>query len=193
MERVEVAQLCGRLHLSRDVTALEPVDLVQDNDHRNAELEHAPRDEPVARADPLAGGKDEQDRLDVFERPVDRALHVLGERIERPLETRQVGEYELIVVPVRDPEDPSAGRLRLVGHDRDLAPRERIDERGLADVRPPGDGDEARLQAGRSQVSGSSSAAEYVTSSPVELGNVTSSTRNSYSHCRQPPHGEAVI
>ena len=105
----------------------------------------------------------------------------------------QVGEDELIVVTVRDPEDPSPRRLRLVGHDRHLAARERVDERRLADVRPSRDGDEARLQAGRSQVSGSSSAAEYVTSSPVELMNVTSPTRNSYSHWRQPPHGEAVI
>src|SRR6266849_4317878 len=56
MKRVEVTESRSRLHLSGDMTAFEPVDLVQDDDHRNAELEHAPRDEPVARADPLAGG-----------------------------------------------------------------------------------------------------------------------------------------
>src|SRR5712691_1565177 len=118
---------------------------------------------------------------------------MLGERIERPLETRQVGEDELIVVAVRDPEDPSPRRLRLLGDDRHLAARERVHERRLADVRPPRDGDEARFQAGRSHVSGSSSAAEYVASSPAEFRKVISSIRNSYSHCRQPPHWEAVI
>jgi len=101
---MKVAEPRGRLHLRGDVTSFQPVDLVQDDDHRNAELEHAPRDEAIARADPLARGQDEQHCLDVFERPVDRALHVLGERIERPLEARQVGEDELIVAPFAIPK-----------------------------------------------------------------------------------------
>jgi hypothetical protein len=42
-------------------------------------------------------------------------------------------------------------------------------------------------------VSGSRSAAEYVTSSPAELKNVISGIPNSYSHWRQPPHGDAVM
>ena len=176
---MEVAEPRGRFHLRRDVTAFQPVDLVHDDDHRNAEVEHAPRDEAVSRTDPLACREHEQDRFDVFERPVHRALHVLGERVERPLETRQVGEDELIVVTVRDAEDPSPRRLRLVGDDRNLSAGECVHECRLADVRPSRDGDEARSQAGRSQVSGNSSAAEYVASSPVALRNVTASTRNS--------------
>ena len=82
-------------------------------------------------------------RVDVLERRVDGALHALGERVERPLEAGQVGEHELVVVAVRDPEDPPARRLRLVGDDRHLAAAERVDERRLADVRPARDGDEA--------------------------------------------------
>ena len=160
MERMKVAEPRSRLHLRGDVAALQPVDLVQDDHHGNAELEDAPRDEAVARADPLACGQNEHHGIDVLERTVHRALHVLGERVERPLEARQVGEHELVVLPVRDPEDPAPRRLRLVGDDRDLATRERVHEGRLADVRPSGDGDEARLQAGRSQVSGSSSAGE---------------------------------
>ena len=95
------------------------------------------------------------DAVDVLERGVDRVLHPLGERVERPLEARQVGEHELVVVAVRDAEDAAARRLRLVGDDRDLAAAERVHERRLADVRPARDRDEARLH-GRSQVSGSS-------------------------------------
>jgi hypothetical protein len=193
VQRVEIPELRRRLHLRRDVTALEPVDLVQGDHDRDAELEHAPRDEAVARADPLARGQDEEDALDVLECRVDRALHVLRQRVERPLEAGQVGEHQLVVVAVRDPEDTLARRLRLVGHDRDLAAAQRIHERRLPDVRPAGDGDEAGLQAGRSHVSGSSSAAEYVTSSPCELRKVISGILNSYSHCRQPPQGDAVI
>ena len=146
MQRVEVAEPRGRLHLRRDVAALQPVDLVERDHDRHAELEDAPRDEAVARADPLARGEDEQHGVDVLERRVDGALHVLGQRVERPLEARQVGEDELVVVAVGDAEDPPPRRLRLVGDDRDLAAAERVHERRLADVRPPGDGDEARLQ-----------------------------------------------
>src|SRR6266576_1288805 len=178
MERMEVTELRGRFHLRCDVTAFQPVDLVQDDDHRDAELEHAPRDEAIAGADPLACGEYEQDSFDVLERPVHRALHVLGERLVVTLEPWQVGEDELIVVTVRDPEDSSPRRLRLVRDDRDLSAGECVHERRLADVRPSRDGDEARSQAGKSQVSGNSSAAEYVASSPVPLRNVTSSTRN---------------
>ena len=70
----------------------------------------------------------------------------------------QVGEDELVVVAVRDPEDAPPRRLRLVGDDRDLAAAERVDERRLADVRPAGDGDDPGLHpSGRSHVSGSSS------------------------------------
>ena len=96
----------------------------------------------VARADPLARGEDEEDAVDTVEGLVDRALHALGQQIARPLEPRQVGEDELVIVAVRDTEDPAAGRLRLVRDDRDLAARERIHERRLANVGSPRDGDE---------------------------------------------------
>ena len=79
------------------MTGLEPVDLVQRDHDRHAELEHALRDEAVAGADALARGEHEQDGVDVVERAVDRALHPLGQRVERPLEAGQVGEHELRV------------------------------------------------------------------------------------------------
>ena len=116
-----------------------------ERDHdRHAEREDALRDEAVAGADPLARREHEHDAVDVLERRVDRALHPLGERVERALEAGQVGEHELVVVAVRDAEDAAPRRLRLVGDDRDLAAAERVDERRLADVRPARDGDEAR-------------------------------------------------
>ena len=60
-------------------------------------------------------------------------------------------------------------RLRLVRDDRHLAAGERVHERRLADVRPSGDGDEARSHTSKSQVSGSSSAGVRVTTSPPVL------------------------
>src|SRR5204862_8121578 len=136
---------------------------------------------------------DEEHGLDLLESRVDGALHVLGQGVERSLEAGQVGEDQLVVVAVRDTEDAPPRGLRLVRDDRDLAAAERVHERRLADVRATGDGDEAGLQLGRSHVCGSRSAAECVTSSPLELRNVISPIWNSYSHWRQPPHGDAVI
>ena len=140
----------GDLHLRRDVAVLEAVDLVQRDHDRDAEREDAPRDEPVARADPVARREDEEHDVDVLERAVHRLLHALGERVHRPLEARQVDEHELPVVAVRDAEDPPPGRVRHGRGDRDLLAGERVDERRLADVRPTRDGDEADLHAGRS-------------------------------------------
>src|SRR5439155_12042614 len=100
-----------------------------------------------ARADPLACRENEEDAVDLLERLVDRPLHPLGQRIARPLKTGQVGEHELVVVAVGDPKDSLPGRLRLVGDDRDLPAAERVHKRRLADVRPPGDGNEPTLHA----------------------------------------------
>src|SRR5712691_2540473 len=194
MQRMEVAESGCSVHLGCDVTRLEPVDLVQRDHDGNADSEHAPRDESVARADALTRGQHEENAFDVLERRFDGALHVLGKRVERPLEAGQIREDELVIVAVRDPEDAPSGGLRLVGDERDLPAAQRVDEHGLADVRAPGNGHEAGSHAGgKSQVSGSSSAAAYVTISPTALRNVTSSIPNSYSHCRQPPHGDAVM
>ena len=161
MQRVEVTELRRRLHLRDDVAGLQAVDLVHGDHDRNAELEDAPRDEAVTGPDPLACRNDEQDRFDILEGGIHRPLHVLRQRVERPLKSRQVGEHELVAIAVCDSQDPSTRRLRLVRDDRDLAAAQRVDERRLADVRPPGDGDESRphCPAGRSQVSGSNSAA----------------------------------
>ena len=160
VERVEVAQLPGRLHLADDVARLEVVDLVHGDDHRLAEREDPPRDEAVAGADPVACRDDEEHDVDVLERAVDGVLHPLGQLVHRALEPGQVDEDELVVLGVRDAVDPAAGRIGDRGGDRDLLADQRVHERRLADVRAAGDGDEARLHAsGRSQVSGSSSSA----------------------------------
>ena len=87
---------------------------------------------------------------------LDAPLHALGERVARALHAGQVDEHQLAVVAVGgDAADRAAGRLRLVGDDRDLGADDRVDERRLADVRPAGERDEAAAR----QRSGASSAA----------------------------------
>ena len=86
MQRVEVAEPRRRRHLRRDVSRLQPVDLVERDHDRRAEREHALGDEAVARADAFARAQDEEHAVHVVERSVDGALHVLGERVARALE-----------------------------------------------------------------------------------------------------------
>ena len=89
-------------------------------------------------------------------------LHPGRQLVHRLLEARQVGEDKLVVLPVRDAVDPAAGRVRNGRGDRDLLAHERVHQRGLTDIRPAGDGDEAGLHRS-SNVSGSSSAGVIVT------------------------------
>ena len=109
------------------------------------EPEDALGDEAVAAADPLPSVQDDDGGVDVLERRVHRALHVLRQRIEWALEPGEVDEDELVVVAVHDPPNPAPRGLRLVGHDRHLPPAERVHERRLPDVRTPRDGDEPAL------------------------------------------------
>ena len=194
VESMEVAERRSRLHLRRDVAVLEAVDLVDGDDHRDAEREHAAGDVAVAGTDAIAGRDDEQDDVDLLERRVDRLLHARRQRVHRALEAGQVGEHELPVRPVGDAEDPAPRRVRHVRGDRDLVAAEGVDERRLAHVRPARDGDDARLHARSpaSNCSGSSSFTVIWTSRPP-LRKTTRSTCISASHWRQPPHGEAVI
>ena len=163
------------------------------------EPEHASRDEPIAGADVRTGVDDEEHGVDVVEGGIDGLLHALGERVHRALEARQVDERELVVGAVGDAEDPTAGRVGDGRRDRDLLAAESVDERRLADVRAAGDATrpDFTLQTvdrafDESNDSGSSSSGVIVTTRPP-LRKTTRSTPISCSHCRQPPHGDAVI
>ena len=125
-----------------DRGGLEAVDLVERDHDGRARGRELLGDEAVASARGLAGVEHEQDGIDVAQAVVDRALHAPRERVERPLESRQVDEHDLEVVAVHDAECALARRLRLVGDDRDVRARERVRERGLADVRAPRETDE---------------------------------------------------
>ena len=98
-------------------------------------------DVAVAGADPLARVDDEQDDVEVVgDRLLDAALHPLGQRVDRPLPARQVDEHEL---RRRSLVQTPRMRWRVVcGTGETIAtfsPVERVHERRLADVRPPGE------------------------------------------------------
>ena len=86
MQSVEVAELRRRLHLRRDVTGLQPVDLVDDDHDRHPEREDGPSHEAVAGADPLAGAHHEHHHVEIVRhRRLDTLLHTLGQRVDRLL------------------------------------------------------------------------------------------------------------
>ena len=127
---------------------VEAVDLVDGADDRgvDARLQKRLGDEPVAGADPLLGVDDEEDRVGVRDLPLDPPLHPLGERVARPLHTREVGHDQL---PVSrqvggDAADRPPGGLRALGDDRHVGADDRVDQGGLADVRATRETDEAR-------------------------------------------------
>src|SRR5262245_39756016 len=99
MQRVEVPERRRRLHLRRDVTRLQSVDLVESDHDRDVEVEDAARDVPVTGADPLAGADDEHDRVEIVrDRLLDTFLHPFRERVDGTLPAGKVDEHELRVV-----------------------------------------------------------------------------------------------
>ena len=111
---MEVAKLRCGLHLRRDVARLEPINLVDGNHHRHAELEDPLGDEAVAGADPVPRIEDEEHCVDVLEGGVDGPLHVLRQGVARSLEPGEICEHELGIGPVGHAEDPPARRLGLI-------------------------------------------------------------------------------
>src|SRR5829696_734746 len=137
---VEVGRRGQCLHGARSV---EPVDLVQHGHRRHARSLQRVGDEAVPGADLLLAVQHEQRGIGIRERALHLALHSLGERVAGALHARQVHEHELPVVAGGDSTDLASGRLRLVGHDRDLAADDLVHKRRLSRVRPPGEGNEA--------------------------------------------------
>ena len=90
---------------------------------------------------------------------------------------------------VHDPADRAPGRLRLVRGDRHLRADDRVHERRLADVRAPGDRDEAR--------SGSCAAAPSSTRSWSASISPSSVSWSCPARCRtpwtRPPRGRGVL
>src|SRR5579863_728215 len=62
------------------------------------------------------------------------------------MDSRGVDEDRLVAGSVQDAVDPAPGRVRGAGSDRDLRIEDPVDERRLADVRSPDDGDESRAK-----------------------------------------------
>ena len=106
-------------------------------------------DEAVAGTQALLGVDDQQAAVGVGQLVLDAVLHPLGERVARALHAGQVDEDQLPVGAGGDAADRAPGRLGLVGDDRHLGADDRVGERRLADVRAPGQRDEARADRRR--------------------------------------------
>ena len=92
---------------------------------------------------PCAPSTHEQHGVGLRQLRLDAPLHARGQHVARALHAGQVAQHRLPVAGAGgDAADRAARRLRLVGDDRDLAADDRVDQRRLADVRPPRQRDE---------------------------------------------------
>jgi hypothetical protein len=90
------AELGGGLQRLDGAGAVEPVDLVDGDDHGHLRAAQRLGDEAVAGpADALLAVEHEQHGVGLVELVLDAALHALGQRVARALHARQVGEHEL--------------------------------------------------------------------------------------------------
>ena len=86
---------------------------------------------------------DKDDDIDTVQRPIRRLCHIVAELVLRPMHTRRIEQDDLRILLRQNAEDTTARRLRLVAHNGDLLPDERVNQCGFADIRPPDHGDES--------------------------------------------------
>ena len=103
-------------------------------------------DEAVAGADLLVRRHGKADHVDVRERVLDNVVEALAQQRARAVNPRRVHHNDLRAVAVDHAADRVARGFRLVGHDGDLLPHQRVGQRGLAGVRPADEADKARLE-----------------------------------------------
>ncbi len=134
---VEPAELGCAREPAGDVGLRRGVDLVHHEHRRRTGVRDPRRDEPVARTDGVRRVDHETDDIDLAKRRERTLVGPLAEQRPRLVDTGRVEEDDLTVVGGAHTAHLGARRLRPVGDDRHLRADEAVDERGLADVRPP--------------------------------------------------------
>ena len=91
----------------------------------------------------------ENDCVGVAERTGELARHRCVELVAAfPEEARRIDEGGLEIAAVQDAEQPVTGRVGFRAHDGQFLPEQRVQQRGLADVRPAHDGHEPAAKVG---------------------------------------------
>ena len=101
-------------------------------------------DPSVAAAERRSRVDHEADDVDVADGVGGGVVEAFAEKRARLVDARRVDEDDLDVAPVEHPAHLRAGRLHLVGHDRDLGAEDPVEQRRFPDVGPPHEGGEAR-------------------------------------------------
>src|SRR3954451_9109204 len=122
------------VQLGEDLGARGGVDLV---DHDQRVLRYPRGDEPVAGPDGSRGVEHEAHDVNVAERRLRGVVEPLAEERAGPVDARGIDEHDLRVRPCEDAAHLRSRRLQLVRDDRDLRAEDAVEQRGLADVRPP--------------------------------------------------------
>ena len=94
----------------------------------------------------LRGVGHEQQQVALFQRRAHGVHQALVERRIRLVNARRIDEHDLRFGRRDHALNGGAGGLRLVRHDRDLLPHQRVQQRRFAGVGPADDRDESRLK-----------------------------------------------
>ena len=120
------------------------IGLVHDN-HRGGQMKVS-GDPAVTFAELLRRVEHQRCDIHVVGTSEGSGIDALAKRGDRLVQARGVDEHELMMRPRQHPHDPVPCGLRLVRHDADLLPADRVHQRRLADVRPPEKSYEPRPQ-----------------------------------------------
>ena len=135
-----------RVELRRGRLVFRVLDLVRHEQHRPPQLAQARADLLVERHQSLLRVHQEEHHVGALEGAVDLRLD-LGGQVVRRADAAGVPELEQALVVLDDGADPVARDAGGRVHDGDALPRQAVQERRLADVRPPDD-DDRRDRAG---------------------------------------------
>ena len=146
--RADREDLTGNVQVGGLLQALDgrgpaqQVDLVQNRHREHARFADRVRDEAVARSYLLVPVQHEQRYVGLAQLGLHAPLHAFGQRVPRALHAGQVDDHELPVVGRRHAADRAPRRLGARRDDRDLASHDRVQQRRLAGIGPPGERDE---------------------------------------------------
>src|SRR5581483_11837657 len=137
------SQALQLIDLRQQELARNAIDFVDDDDRRTFQSEDALQRIAIFRRELAPRLDHEGDHFALGEASMSRIEHPAIEQMLRLMETGRVDNDQLGIGIGADADDAATGGLRLGADDRDLMTDETVEQGGLADVGPAGEGQEA--------------------------------------------------
>ena len=127
------------MKVSADHIALKPLGFIERQHHRLAGAAQLARDEVVLRSQPCAGIHHEDQTVGLLHSLFGLQTHLSFESRWMLDQSAGIDQYAWNLTDTRVTVLPIARHARHIGHNRRVAARQGIKQRGLADIRPPDD------------------------------------------------------